>query len=367
MLRHKGFKSAETFRNFMQSLAPSDVYYSGAYYENPEEEMAAKIWLGADLIFDIDADHIPTSCDKQHDIWSCKNCGKSGHGARPKKCPNCEGEKFEALVWPCDICLESAKQETMKLLELLCQDLGFSEREIILAFSGHRGYHVHIENEATRVLDAMSRKEIVDYLLGIGLELRFHGFDLKNGVGANLEDVGWKGRIAKGVYEILLSAEHLEQAGFSKKIAAQIVQQRDKILKSWKTKGPWKILKGVGPDSWQKIIQKAVEKQSVKIDTVVTTDIHRLIRLANTLHGETGLLKVEVPVNEIEGFDPFKSAIAFKQGEVTVDISEAPEFRLGDKTYRAYKNERVELPTAAAMLLLCKGAAKMMEEKTVVQ
>ena len=36
-------------------------------------------------------------------------------------------------------------------------------------FSGHRGYHVHIENEAVRSLDAMARKEIVDYVTGLRL------------------------------------------------------------------------------------------------------------------------------------------------------------------------------------------------------
>jgi hypothetical protein len=52
---------------------------------------------------------------------------------------------------------------------------------------------------------------------------------------------------------------------------------------------------------------------------------------------------------------------------VTVDVSDAPQFRLEDNTYGPYKNQRVELPTAAAMMLLCKGVAKVVEEKTIVQ
>jgi len=81
--------------------------------------------------------------------------------------------------------------------------------------------------------------------------------------------------------------------------------------------------------------------------------------MSNTLHGKTGLKKVEVPVTEIESFDPLKSAIAFKEGTVTVSVTETPQFRLGGETYGPYKNEEAELPTAAAMLLLCKGAAKV--------
>jgi DNA primase small subunit len=367
MMRHKGFKTADEFRGLLMNVVPSDVYYSSAYYEKPEVDMDAKGWIGADLIFDIDADHIPTPCNKQHDIWTCKNCGMSGRGAKPEKCPQCAGEKFNDVSWPCDVCLGSAKEETIKLIDVLDNDFGLSVEEMNLAFSGHRGYHVHVENEVVRTLDSMARKEIVDFLMGIGLESDLLG--IVQGGGPKLEDFGWRGRIAKGTYEFLITAsiDQLENAGLKKKSATQIINQREEIVESWKEKGPWKLLKGVGPESWSKIIEQAIEKQSVKIDTVVTTDIHRLIRLANTLHGETGLLKIELPANAIEGFDPFKSAVAFKHDMVTVDVSDAPQFRLEDNTYGPYKNQRVELPTAAAMMLLCKGVAKVVEEKTIVQ
>jgi DNA primase small subunit len=99
--------------------------------------------------------------------------------------------------------------------------------------------------------------------------------------------------------------------------------------------------------------------ESAKIDTVVTTDIHRLIRLAGTLHGKTGLRKVEFPVKCLEDFDPFKEAVAFKEGVVKVFVSDAPEFRLGGNVFGPYKSQTVELPTAAAVLLICRGRAKV--------
>ena len=133
------------------------------------------------------------------------------------------------------------------------------------------------------------------------------------------------------------------------------------MLKSWKGKGPWGVIKDVGVESWRKMAQRGAEKQSAKIDTVVTTDVHRLIRLGNTLHGKTGLRKVKVPITGIEHFDPFKSAVAFKIGTVPVMVSDAPQFRLGDETYGPYQGETVELPTAVALLLLCKERAKMVE------
>jgi len=70
--------------------------------------------------------------------------------------------------------LASAKAETIKLLEILMEDFGFSESEIHTFFSGHRGYHVHVESEAVKALNAMERKEIVDYVSALGLNIESH-------------------------------------------------------------------------------------------------------------------------------------------------------------------------------------------------
>jgi len=369
MLRHKGFRGVDDLRSSLKTIVPSDVYYSSAYYERPQEEMKGKGWLGADLIFDIDADHIPTPCGKVHDIWVCSNCDAVGRGVSPKKCPTCGKQKFNEKTWPCEVCLESAKAEAIKLIDILTKDFGFSSEELKVGFSGHRGYHVHVESEEVRALDSMARKEIVDYVLGIGLEAKFHGLGERDGkrvrvlAGPDLYDLGWRGRIARGTYDLLLTAspEELKKIGLKTKVVDTIIQNKEALLESWKEKGPWGIIKGIGTESWRKIAQYGVEKQSVKIDTVVTTDIHRLIRLTNTLHGKTGLKKIEVPITGIEHFDPLKSAVTFKKGTVTVLVSDAPKLRLGDETYGPYKEQEIELPTAAALMLLCKGAAKVVE------
>ena len=171
MVRHKGFANPKAFTLVIKERIPSDVYHSCAYYENPEADMDKKGWSGADLVFDIDADHIPTTCNKIHDEWKCgnKDCGFNGKGITPEECPICGGVKFETKTWACDHCIDSTRQETRKLLDMLTNDFGFSEDEIHTFFSGHRGFHIHVENEAVRSLDAVARKEIVDYVLGIGL------------------------------------------------------------------------------------------------------------------------------------------------------------------------------------------------------
>jgi DNA primase small subunit len=368
MLRHRGFASINGLKLFLSETVPSDVYHSCAYYENPESEMDKKGWLGADLIFDIDADHIPTSCNKIHDEWTCANsgCGFSGKGITPDSCPICGGQKFDTKTWPCDLCLGSAKAETAKVIDMLKKDFGFSDKELHVFFSGHRGYHVHVENEAAKALDAVARKEIVDYVSGIGLTLL--GETAKRGPERRrassvfgLHDFGWNRRLKLGMQKFILNVTKEDLRSIGVRSYAAVLRSKEAILKRCFEEGRWDSVKGVSVETWAKIAEHVKSLESAKIDTVVTTDIHRLIRLAGSLHGKTGLKKVEFPVSRLTDFDPFKEAVAFKGGAVKVFVSDAPEFRLGGNVFGPYRGQTVELPTAAALLLVCKGRAEVVK------
>ena len=363
MVRHKRFDKINNLKAVLSEIAPSDVYHSCAYYENPDFDMDKKGWLGSDLVFDIDADHIPTNCDKIHDEFTCTKCGFSGRGIIPETCPACEATKFESKTWPCETCIQSARDETAKLLDMLENDFGFSQDDLHVYFSGHRGYHVHIENETVRSLDAMARKEIVDYIIGLGIKL----FEKKPKKASTdnkfrLHDFGWNRRLKMGMKAFLSNAkqEDLVKIGFKdgKKIAL-IVEKKDTLIDRCLDEGYWDGFFGVGDGTWMKLAEYVREKQSAKIDTVVTTDIHRLIRMNGTLHGKTGLKKIEFPADKLEDFDPFTQAVAFKKGTAKVLVSDAPEFRLGGNTLGPYKNQTVELPVAAAVMLICKGRAEV--------
>lgn len=361
MARHKSFRSIDELKDFLQSFVPSDAYHSCAYYENPTADMEGKGWLGADLIFDIDVDHIPTPCNKVHDEWVCHGCGFSGKGITPEQCPICGGEKFEESTWLCQECMDTAKKETIKLLEVLEEDFGFSNGDMRIYFSGHRGYHVHVESETVKSLDAISRKEVVDYICGIGFDLDSQSLIWEKGE----KSTKWHARIARKIHEFILNVneEVLERVGLKKKIATALVKRRDKFLRSLaETAEPWKAVRGVGLETWKKLFAYCAQEEFVKIDTVVTADVHRLVRMANTLHGKTGFKKTEISITDIDNFDPFKDAIALRKGEVTVHVHSAPQFRICDETFGPYKNIKVELPTAAAVLLICKGKAEVQKE-----
>jgi DNA primase small subunit len=336
--------------------------------------MEKKGWLGADLVFDIDADHIPTTCGKIHDEWHCvnPNClvsgGLAGKGITPEECPACGGFKFETKTWACDQCIDTTRVETRKLLDMLMNDFGFSEHEIHTYFSGHRGYHIHVENEAIRGLDAMGRKEIVDYVSGIGLDL----FDKKGRESTrgkrkesapvfSLGEYGWKRRLKNGLRTFLKGAtrEDLLNVGLTRQAANSIFKHKASILKQCFDENRWKTIHGTY-DNWIKLAEHVKNQQIAQIDTVVTSDIHRLIRANCTLHGKTGMLKVEFPLQELDDFDPFVRAVAFKEGTAQVQVSVAPEFRMSGETFGPYKNQKVELPTAAAVLLVLKGRAEVL-------
>jgi DNA primase small subunit len=363
MVRHKSFEKISNLRSVLNQTVPSDVYHSCAYYENPDFDMDKKGWLGADLVFDIDADHIPTSCDKIHDEFTCTKCGFSGRGITPEICPACEATKFETKTWPCELCIDSARQEAAKLIDMLENDFGFSPDELHVFFSGHRGYHVHVETEAVRSLDAMARKEIVDYIIGLGIKL-FEKKPKKANADTKfrLHDFGWNRRLKMGMKTFLYNArrEDFVKMGFKdKKKLDLIIEKKDTLIDRCLDEGYWDGFFGVSDGTWMKLAEYIKDQQSAKIDTVVTTDIHRLIRMNGTLHGKTGLKKVEFPAKNLQNFDPFTGAVAFKKGTVKVLVSDAPEFKLGGETLGPYKNETKELPVAAAVMLICKGRAKV--------
>ena len=364
MVRHRRFAEFKNFRAMLAETVPSDVYHSCAYYENPDFDMDKKGWLGADLVFDIDADHIPTNCDKIHDEFTCVKCGFSGRGLIPEVCPCCEATKFESKTWPCELCIQSARTETAKLIDMLENDFGFSQNELHVYFSGHRGYHVHIENESVKSLDAMARKEIVDFVTGLGIAILDKGGKQPRGKrvsGAkkfSLHNFGWNKRLKVGMSDFLLNAtpENLKVVGLNNKA---ISENKELIIKRAIQEGKWESIKGVKVQTWLKLAEYVREMQSSKIDTVVTTDIHRLIRMNGTLHGKTGLKKVEFSTKDLQTFDPFTGAVAFKKGTAKVLVSDAPEFRMSGETLGPYKNQTVELPIAAAVMLICKKRAQV--------
>lgn len=282
----------------------------------------------------------------------------------PEACPRCSSQKFREETWFCEQCLDAARSETVKLLSFLEDDFGLSRAEMRIFFSGHRGYHVHVESPTVKEMDQLARKEIVDYVAGTGFTvldregLRSKEIELGPPSGAQGR---WGRRLRTAVSRFLLNAteQSLRTAGIRVDTAARMLGQREVMLDALEQGATWQIVKGMGAETLFILMREASTELLTHVDSVVTTDVHRLIRMAGTLHGKTGLRKMPVSASAMESFDPLRSSVAFEGSPITVHVGKAHQFRLGDNSYGPFADSTVELRRPAALLLLLKGIATL--------
>jgi len=365
MIRHMKFLDPSSLKEYIVENTPAHIYHSSAYYKMPEAtDMSEKGWLGADLVFDVDSDHIRTKCKERHDRWRCMECGRDGTGFPPESCPNCGMKKIDTRTWICEDCLEAAKKEVINIIdEYLVPDFGVSGSDFEVFFSGHRGYHIHVRGQTFRMLSGDGRREIADYVRGIGLDIRSHGFrETKNGIliGPDMKDGGWRGRVARAVYEFVnrASLEDLKEA-VAPSVAKSLFENKEKFLKSIASDPPyWGGLKGYTLESLEKLAIASIKDLICNIDERVTIDSKRLIRCPNSLHGKSGLRTLRVDYSGIDNFDPLKEAVAFRQGSIRIYVKESPRVRIGDEELGPLKDKTLEVPLALGLYLICRGAAE---------
>ncbi|AKG91516.1 DNA primase small subunit [Geoglobus ahangari] len=305
MNRHMAFESDIEFRGYVIKNPPLHAYYSSAYYENPgAERMDDKGWKGADLIFDIDADHLP----------------KGG--------------------------LEGAKRQIIRLYDLLEEDFGVEDMTIV--FSGGRGYHIHVHDEEFRQMGSGERREIVDYLMLEGVEFS-----------ETLPQTSQHLRVGRCMARIIERAiekgKVMEVLGVRKSTAERLETvfpaNREKIYGGDFRQLP-KPVRGKLPA----LFRRCVEHLRIHVDPPVTADVKRLIRLPGSLHGKTSLRVTPLSRDEVEGFDPFEDAVAFGDEGVRVRVKTGVRFRLMGEEFRLSRGKHT-LPEFAALYLICRNVA----------
>ncbi|MHA1768406.1 MAG: DNA primase small subunit domain-containing protein [Candidatus Thorarchaeota archaeon] len=367
--RHLSYRTRDELIKALITKAPHSVYHSAAFYVVPvAKSMAAKEWQGAELVFDIDADHIDLPCAKEHDTWACAGvdengapCTASGKGKPPQFCPVCNGQKFNTQKWICKKCLETAKKHTKKLYdEFLVSDFDIDPANIQINYSGHRGYHIRVRDPNLFQLDDNARMEIVNYVMGLGI-LADRAIVTRSGVNLipDRSMLGWYGKIADSLIDFVTNIDKFQ--GTQRWVKPLRAHKTD-ILEGLQRNRPIlrSKLKGLGPKSWKEIALVAAEAYGCEIDKPVTTDLRRVIRLIGSLNGKTGLIVSEISRNEFDTFSPFRDSLAFTEGSLRVTFPPnrtSPVITIGDDTYGPYSDESVELPTAAAVFALCKGVA----------
>ena len=332
MRRHMGFGTARELGEYIRSIVPAHGFYSSAYYASPGAgTMSEKGWTGADLIFDLDADHLM-------------------HG-------------------PYRSMLDRVKVETGKLLAMLTGELGFAEKEIHLVFSGGRGYHIHVREIAVRGWGSQERRELIDYVCGIGIDPGVLLAASPEG------DGGWKERYITTLSEYLLwlkglgrekGVEHLmEFDGIGEGRAARFFDSIDDHLAGF-GKGEYAPL--LTNQAFVAISQKDGGKfrellrgRAALADEPVTTDTRRLIRMPTTLHGGTGLRVTPVPLGDFDSFDPLQDAVVFSDRKVKVDAVANLSMEIQGNSYQIAKGTGA-VPEALAVFLCARGLAEVAGE-----
>jgi DNA primase small subunit len=381
MIRHIGLENQKVLLNYLIDRGPRHVYSSGSLYLQPEvPDMESKKYQGCDFIVDIDVDHFYTPCKEEHDLWYCDNCETKGTGM-VEKCPKCEQSKIIKVTWICDKCLDVAKNEIKKLIyDFLIPDFGTDEKDMRIAFSGHRGYHLKVESEELRKLNSDERREIVDHLTGENISFEVLGLREKSLMiqGLSKENIGWSQKIMEKIIEVLKQPKKVIENifldenifGFTPNYVTSFLNYKDDFLEliSKGERNIWAI-EGFGLTNWTKLLRGIVNLIGIELDEPVSIDIHRLIRYPGSLHGKTGFKVQEIELKELDDFNPLDEnddkldPIVFNSKNVTqkLEIVERalPITKIKGVKYGPYvQGERIEVPHHIAVFLLCKEVAK---------
>lgn len=369
--RHLAFDSKPKFNRFLREQVPFFVSYSSALYRYPSRRpMEAKELFAADLVYEFDADDLDgLKCERKHDFWKCPKCGKEGRGGQ-EICDECM-TPLKVEQWFCPDCLEGTRQKVFALLDFLEKDFGFSDG-IAINFSGRAGYHVHVRSESVRSLPNSARIEMIDYLTANGLNIfshfkkedTFFSFpDLK-------EKAGWPQRILSELVMLLEEGDAEKIAvmgGTSLPMAKRLVREKKTILSSIGERNTIPSIFGrvssTGESKsdlfWQGFLNTIVEKIA-PIDRQTSIDLNKIVRVPDTLHGETGLVSTSLTRDSLKEFNPFDDAVVFdRAASEKVFINKAPSFYLAGKNYGPFEEEEAELPLTVAIFLLARGSASL--------
>ena len=345
-IRHKSLLDLGALSDFLARERPRHVYFSAGRYEEPSAStMGEKTWKSSDLIFDLDADHLPR--------------------ADPD-------DTYAEMLAKC-------KDALLRLLDFLDDDFGFDDMTVV--FSGGRGYHVHVRDERIRGLERDARREVVDYVRGIGLEFdELVEVETVGGTAGRSSpadkrtlptDGGWGARAHGYVLD-----RFDEWLAMDEDDAIEALQQYDRIGEGKATaalnaaRSNYDQLAAGNIDVHsavyqiaQLLAQEAVAEQNAPIDEPVTTDTNRLIRLPGSLHGGSGLEVNRLGRDEIDGFEPLTDAIpeTFRDHEINIEVTEPGPLELDGESITLEAGHQ-SIAEFRGVFLMARGRARKGQE-----
>ncbi|WP_159901042.1 DNA primase small subunit PriS [Salinirussus salinus] len=341
-VRHNSLLDLGDLGEFLTRERPRHVYFSAGRYDDPSATtMSGKGWRRSDLVFDLDADHLPS--------------------ADPD-------DSYAEMLAKC-------KDALYRLLDFLETDFGFEELTVV--FSGSRGYHVHVRDEQVQQLGSDARREVVDYVRGIGLDPEGLVRTEVRGQGGATARVlqtggGWGRRVhrrllafveelaAMGEEEALARLQELEGIGEGRASTVYgAVQANPEAIREGN-------LEAGGPGIRtlvESLVGETVEAENAPIDEPVSTDTNRLIRLPGSLHGGSGLAVRRLDRDALDAFDPLTDAVpeTFRSHDIAVEVTEGGTVELDGDSFTL--PERIHtVPESLGVFLMCRGRAEKARE-----
>ncbi len=330
--RHFSFANEKELNSYLARNVPFYISHSVAFYKFPSARpIQKKEWVNGEIVFDFDANQLGSPCTERH--------GKE---------------------WVCRECMGKAKENALRLIEdYLIGEFGVNEESLSVNFSGNRGYHVHLMG-GFEELNSYARREIADYVNGRGVEyedLFVEDKIRKKTIGPKTTEGGWKGRFAKIFLEYLTN-RRLENIGVTPKTANRFYEKNDAIKQI--EAGNWDTVFISNKKKFiEKLIAEVIRIKGCGVDEGVTFDTSKLIRMPDSIHGETGLIAKRMQLKDLKKFDYTTEPIVFKGNPIKISVNNCPEVTLNGQTFGPYKDKTIELPEYVAVYLLCKKVATL--------
>ncbi len=363
--RHLSFRSSQELNSFLREKAPFYISYSCARYVLPSARpMEKKNMLGADLVYEFDADEIKTDCKGSHDSWKCTSCTAQGKG-NIRECMEC-GSGTKVDEWVCPECIGEARRQTIKLIETIEGDFGFSQG-LAVNFSGSKGFHIHVRGKDVQALSKPARLELLDYITGANLDLEALGFSFpEKGACSCPKRVfasGWPEKIFGKIEQALDSGDASALAVMgsltSMSAAQKTLNEKPSILGAM-DRGLLLPVKGInGGRFWKSMVSSAIDMEKFYVDRQTSVDINKIVRVPGTIHGSTGMTAKVVEKSSLAAFDALSESVVLPGHEVKLLNACSPRFHIAKKWFGPFKNESVSLPAFAAFYLLARGSATL--------
>ncbi|WP_096389108.1 DNA primase small subunit PriS [Halopenitus persicus] len=342
MVRHQSLLDLGNLEAFFRETAPRHAYFSAARYDDPgASTMGSKGWRRADLVFDLDADHLP-SIDP-------------------------ESATYAEMLAACKDALE-------RLLTFLEDDFGFEDLQIV--FSGGRGYHVHVRDEAVLELDSEARREIVDYIRAIDLDVDgLIRTEQERGTTKRVlrTEGGWGRRVHEALLEYADDLRGMDEDAALDRLQELdgIGEGRAKTILGAFHRNPDAVREGnleAGGPGVRRLVSalcaRVTAERTAPVDEPVTTDTHRLIRVPGTLHGGSGLEVCRIPRADLDAFDPLVDAVPDRFTDRTIEIT-SPEPTTVELNGEAVMVEpgTNTVPECVGVFLMARGDASKAPER----